>query len=136
MRKIPQHLSIISLGTNDLDAIRSFYAGWGWTEADDSQATWCAFDVGGTLLSFYSMEHLAEEASALPRPVTNWGGYTLALNLPSEEALAEVLEIALAAGARLTAEPQRRAWGGTSAYISDPDGNCWELATGGPNPTA
>ena len=80
------------------------------------------------------MKDLAEEADASPRARSDWGGYTLALNLASEEKLGEALDLALTAGAKLVASPQRRAWGGTSAYIADPDGNRWELATGGPNP--
>ena len=133
MSSIPQHMSIVTLGTHDLAAIRDFYARWGWEEIGDSQAAWCAFDLGGTLLSFYSMNELAREAATTPRPRTEWGGFTLAINLASEAELTRTFELAIAAGAELVADLQQRDWGGTSGYVVDPDGNRWELATGGPN---
>lgn len=134
MTTVPQHLSIITLGTRDLSAIRSFYARWGWRETEGSEDTWCAFDLGGVLLSFYSMSELAVEAEADPRPASEWGGYTLAINAGSSAELRSMFDAALEAGATLVAELQTRDWGGTSGYIADPDGNRWELATGGPNP--
>lgn len=134
MRSIPQHVSIVTLGTRDLTTIRNFYARWGWKETAGSEATWCAFDVGGMLLSFYSMDELAREAAATPRTQSEWGGFTLALNLASEAELARVFELAIEAGAEVVADLQQREWGGISGYVADPDGNRWELATGGPNP--
>jgi len=134
MTKIPQHLSMIGLGTYDIAKVRAFYGAWGWDEIEGSQPDWCAFDVGGTLLSFYSMDDLADEVSVAPRPPSMWGGYTLALNLASVEELTEVFQAAVDAGAESITRPQVRHWGGTSGYIADPDGNRWELATGGPNP--
>lgn len=135
MRGIPQHLSIVTVGTTDLTTTRNFYGRWGWTETEGSEASWCAFDLGGTLLSFYSMDELAQEAAASPRNGSEWGGFTLAINLRSEAELVRTFELAIAAGAQLVAELQPREWGGISGYIADPDGNRWELATGGPNPT-
>ncbi len=135
MNKVRQHLSIITLGTEDLSAIRRLYARWGWHETEGSEDSWCAFDLGGVLLSFYSMADLAKEAQTRPRPQTDWGGYTLAINVNSDGELRQMFDDALDAGATLVAELQKRDWGGTSGYIADPDGNRWELATGGPNPS-
>ncbi len=135
MNKVPQYLSIITLGTENLSAIRKFYVRWGWDETEGSEETWCAFDLGGVLLSFYSMADLAEEARARTRTQSDWGGYTLAINTNSDSELRHMFKAALDAGATLVAELQKRDWGGTSGYIADPDGNRWELATGGPNPT-
>lgn len=135
MDEVPQYLSIVTLGTENLSAIRKFYARWGWHETEGSEETWCAFDLGGVLLSFYSMADLAEEARARPRKQSEWGGYTLAINANSDSELRQVFKAALDAGATVVAELQERDWGGTSGYIADPDGNRWELATGGPNPS-
>ena len=59
----------------------------------------------------------------LPRPATETVVRELAPNPPPGKAIADGPEIALAAGARLPGEPQRRVWGGTSANIFGPDGN-------------
>lgn len=37
MNNIPQYLSIITLGTENLAAIREFYARWGWHETEGSE---------------------------------------------------------------------------------------------------
>ncbi len=133
MKQIPQYLSILTLGTYNLAEIRAFYGRWGWEVTSGSEEDWCAFDVGGVLLSFYSMTDLAAEAIAQPREPAGWGGFTLAINVDSATALHEMFAAALAAGATVIAEPVARDWGGVSGYIADPDGNRWELATGGPN---
>ena len=133
MAQIPQYLSILTLGTYNLEEIRAFYVRWGWEETSGSEEDWCAFDVGGVLLSFYSMTDLAAEAIAQPREPQSWGGFTLAINVDTETGLQEVFNAAAAAGATVVAEPVERDWGGISGYIADPDGNRWELGTGGPN---
>lgn len=134
MGSIPQHVSIITLGTHDLTTIRDFYARWGWEEFSDSQEFWCAYDLGGTLLSFYLMDDLAGEAVASSRSRSDWGGFTLAINFQSKDELSLKFGLALDAGATLIADLQDREWGGTSGYLADPDGNRWEFAFGGPNP--
>ncbi len=134
MDKIPQHLSLLTLGTRDVSKIREFYKSWGWIETDGSEDSWCAFDVGGTLISFYSIDDLAVEAGAEPAPKGTWNGVTLAMNVKDEQLLEAVFETAIRCGAIIITEIQTRDWGGKSGYVADPDGNLWELATGGPNP--
>lgn len=134
MNTIPQHLSILTIGTRDLVKIREFYGRWGWIETDGSESAWCAFDVGGVLLSFYSIEELASEIKTEPTPSGVWNGLTLALNLADQVQLDAVFDAAIRAGATKQSDIQPREWGGMSGYITDPDGNYWELATGGPNP--
>lgn len=81
------------------------------------------------------MADLAEEARARPRQQSDWGGYTLAINANSDSELRHLFMAALDAGATLVAKLQEQDWGGTSGYIADPDGNRWELAAGGPDPS-
>ena len=118
MNSVPQHLSIITLGTNDLSAIRAFYARWGWRETEGSEDTWCAFDLGGVLLSFYSMSELAVEAGADPRSASEWGGYTLAVNARSSAELRSMFDAALEAGATLVADLQNSRIGVAQAGTS------------------
>ncbi len=115
--------------------LRAFYRNWGWAETTTSTDDWCAFDMSGCLLSLYPMDLLRDEAApneATPNEM--WRGFTLAINVQSEDRLREMFEAALEAGATSVAAPTKREWGGASGYVADPEGNRWELATGGPNP--
>lgn len=135
MTGIPQHLSVLTLGAADLAALREFYRSWGWAEVDASSDAWCAFDLGGCLLSIYPVDLLGEEAAPGEfAPTTRWRGFTLAINLATEDRLLEVFDAAVSAGALRIQNPTRREWGGMSGYVADPEGNRWEFATGGPNP--
>ncbi len=132
---VPQFLSIMTIGVRDLASLRRFYRGWGWDELDASSDNWCAFDVGGCLLSLYPLDLLGDEAAPDEAAIgSEWRGFTLAINLPDEASLRRAFDAALAAGATLVADLTPRVWGGVSGYVADPEGNRWELATGGPNP--
>ncbi len=120
-------------------ALRDFYRRWGWVEVEESTDSWCAFDVGGCLLSIYPLDLLGDEAApdvAAPNDAGEdaWRGFTFAINLPDESSLRAVFAAALNAGATLVADLTPRFWGGISGYVADPEGNRWEMATGGPNP--
>ena len=121
----------MTLGARDLVSLRSFYARWGWTETDDANEGWSAFDVGGWLLSLYPIDSLGDEAApGAPRPEAGWNGVTLAINVQSEAELVGIFDAAVAAGAELVAPVTRREWGGMSGYVADPEGHRWELAVG------
>lgn len=128
---IPQRVSIVTVGARDLASLRSFYARWGWTETEDANEGWSAFDVGGWLLSLYPIDGLGDEAAPdAPTPTADWNGVTFAINVQSEAELQAMFDAAVAAGATLIAPVSRREWGGMSGYVADPEGNRWELAVG------
>ncbi len=132
---VPQFLSIVTIGVRDMHTMRLFYGKWGWEEIEGSTESWCAFDVGGTLLSLYPVDLLGDEAAPSEAvDIAGWNGVTFAINLPDEPGLREVFAAAVAAGATVVAELTERVWGGVSGYVADPEGTRWELATGGPNP--
>jgi catechol 2,3-dioxygenase-like lactoylglutathione lyase family enzyme len=132
---IPQHLSIVTVGARDLPALREFYGSWGWQELEGSDDAWCAYDLGGCLLSLYPVDRLGEEAApGVELAEGEWNGVTFAINFADEDLLRDGFGTAVAAGASVIAEPVTRFWGGITGYIADPEGNRWELGTGGPNP--
>ena len=128
---VPQRVNIVTLGVRDLSSLRSFYARWGWTEAEDSTEKWAAFDVGGWLLALYPIDDLGNEAAPGFKPQPGWNGITLAINVETEEELRLIFEAAVDAGATVVAPITSREWGGVSGYLADPEGNRWELATSG-----
>jgi uncharacterized protein len=128
---VPQTISIVTIGARNLASLRSFYAGWGWTETEEASELWTAFDVGGWLLSLYPIDSLGVEAApGAATPEAGWNGVTFAINVPSEADLVAVFQAAVAAGAEVITPVTRRAWGGSSGYVADPEGNRWELAVG------
>jgi catechol 2,3-dioxygenase-like lactoylglutathione lyase family enzyme len=134
---VPQHLSILTLGAFNLPLLRDFYEAWGWSELKQSSKEWCAFDMGGCLLSIYPLELLGDEAApGEPVLAAPWRGFTMAISVESEEQVQDVFDTAVASGAIEVQEPTRRDWGGLSAYIADPEGNRWEIAAGGPHAAA
>ena len=133
---VPQHLSILTLGAFDLPMLRGFYGAWGWSELKQSSVEWCAFDMGGCLLSIYPLELLGDEAApGEPVLAAPWRGFTMAINVESEGQVQEVFDTAVASGAIEIQGPTRREWGGLTAYVADPEGNRWEIAAGGPTPS-
>lgn len=132
---VPQHLSLVTIGAVDMAVLRTFYRRWGWEEVDGSNENWCAYDLGGCLLSLYPLDLLGDEAAPDEAgPQTAWRGVTFAINFPDGESLRRAFDDAIGAGATLVTQLTARVWGGTSGYVADPEGNRWELATGGPNP--
>ena len=70
---------------------------------------------------------MADDAG-LPADGTGFAGFTIAHNVDSETAVDELMEQAVAAGAKLVKPAQKMFWGGYSGYFADPDGYLWEVA--------
>ena len=108
--------------------LRAFYAGVGWNERPGSNDDFATYDVGTTLLALYPIGRLGQEAAPGERlPEPGWNGVTLGINVESPEAVDDTFQSAITVGARSVAEPVKREWGGYSGYISDPEGNRWEI---------
>jgi catechol 2,3-dioxygenase-like lactoylglutathione lyase family enzyme len=124
---LPPRLSVVTIGARDMRVRRRFYQDLGWHELPGGSDQWCAFLLGGVLLSPYPLTALAAEADAEPSR-EGWSGVTMGVNVDTADAVDAAFAGAVAAGARAVAEPQDRSWGGRSGYIADPEGNRWEIA--------
>lgn len=123
-------LSLVTLGVADLDRSLAFYRdGLGLpTENYDPDAGVVFFRLeGNMLLAIWPREELAKDAGISPEG-SGFGGFSLAHNVPDEEAVRTVFAEALAAGAKPLKQPGKVFWGGYSAYFADPDGHLWEVA--------
>jgi catechol 2,3-dioxygenase-like lactoylglutathione lyase family enzyme len=99
------------------------------TDITEPTADWAIFRTAGTRFALYPKNLLAEDIAAdHPHTGTGFGGITLAHNVRSEAAVAEVLAFAKAAGGRILKPDQAAEWGGHSGYFADPDGYPWEVA--------
>ena len=125
----PQRISYITLGVRDMPTLRAFYVELGWQERPGSSDDFATYAAGAVLLALYPLGQLGQEAApGEPVPEEGWNGITLGVNVESIEAVDATFRSALTAGARAVAGPVTRAWGGYSGYLSDPEGNRWEIA--------
>ncbi|MGR4069279.1 VOC family protein [Halomonas sp. LR3S48] len=120
-------ISMITLGVRDLAASIRFYEEGLGLPRMESPPEVAFFTLNGTWLGLYGREALAEDAG-VPAEGSGFTGIALAHNLASEAEVDELLEQAVAAGAKLVKPGQKVFWGGYSGYFSDPDGYLWEVA--------
>ena len=120
-----QRVSLITLGTRDMDRLAQFYEAMGWARVDSLDGV-IAFDLIGQTLGLYPLSALAEEIG-LPEAELGRGAVTLAHNVRTKEDVAPVLEAAHAAGATLLKPAQDVFWGGHHGYFADPEDNIWEV---------
>ena len=121
------HISIITLGVQDLERSRSFYCdGLGLTPSENSDSI-VFIPLRGLTLALFPKDKLAEDAQVSGEG-HNFSGITLAHNVETEGEVDALLQQAEQAGGRIIKHAQTAAWGGYSAYFADPDGYLWEVA--------
>ncbi len=82
----------------------------------------------GTILGLFGWNALAEDANLPAASPAEYRGFTLAINVETEEDVERALAAAEAAGATILKPATRADWGGLSGYFADPDGHAWEVA--------
>jgi catechol 2,3-dioxygenase-like lactoylglutathione lyase family enzyme len=127
MTEIPARLSIVTLGTRDMDVLRSFYRTLGWPELPNGDSSWTGFLLGGVLLALFPLSDLTAEAAPDSTAPTGWSGVTLACTVGTRDEVDSAFDAAVTAGATPVAAATDRSWGGRSAFIADPEGNRWEI---------
>lgn len=121
-----QAISFITLGVADLARSRAFYRALGWRESAGSQAEVAFYQAGSVAFALFARASLAEDANVPPQG-EGFSGFTLAHNVPTEEAVDATLREAEAAGGRLVRAGEKAPWGGYRGYFADPDGFLWEV---------
>lgn len=123
-----QRLTIITLGVQDLKSSTCFYEKkFGWKKSDLSNDYISFFTLNGVQLALYSKDELAKDATLVDEGC-GFKGFTLAYNTNSEKEVDRLIEELRAKGVEIVKEPRKVDWGGYSGYISDIDGNLWEIA--------
>jgi uncharacterized protein len=119
-------MSLITLGVRDLARARRFYEALGWKTGAAPEDDVAFFQAGGTVVSLWSRERLAEDSVVTDRG--GWGGITLAHNVRSPEEVDAVLAEVEPAGGTVARPGAPTFWGGYSGVFHDPDGHPWEVA--------
>ncbi len=122
----PQRVSLITLGVDDLERSKAFYAALGWVPAE-AQAGVVFYQMNGLVLGLFGRAALAEDQGR-PEMRLGTGAMTLAQNFPTEGEVDAAFDAALKAGATALKRPEQVFWGGYSGYYADPDGHVWEVA--------
>ena len=122
-----ERITLITLGVQDLDRSRRFYADWGWQAHPASQPGLVLFQMTGAALALFQRGELAHDQGR-PEAELGTGAMTLAQNCADDAEADAVFAAALAAGARAIMPPEKAVWGGYSGYFADPDGHVWEIA--------
>ena len=123
----PQRVTLITLGVDDLDRARDFYARLGWTPTREVAGEVAFYQMHGTVLGLFGRAALAADQGR-PGAALGTGAMTLAQNFPTEAEVDAAFARALAAGATSLKTPEKVFWGGYSGYVADPDGHVWESA--------
>ena len=122
----PQRVTLITLGVDDLDRARAFYAALGWTPAETLEKA-AFYQMNGLVLGLFGKADLAADQGR-PDATLGTGAITLAQNFATVAEVDSAYAAALAAGATPLKAPEKVFWGGYSGYFADPDGHVWELA--------
>jgi uncharacterized protein len=131
------HISGITLGVEDVDRARRFYAeGLGWPVGQDL-GQWVSFQVNGgsSQVGLLARDALARDAAVDPTG-TGFRGVTFSYIVSSDGRVDEILAEAEKAGGSIVRPAQSSQWGGYFGYFTDPDGNLWKVvAASGENPS-
>lgn len=121
------HISMIGIGTADLDRSVAFYEALGWRRSSASTETMIFLALENLCVGLHPREMLAADAEVDPVG-SGFRGVTFAHNVRSESEVDAAFASVRHAGGSVVKEPTRVHWGGYSGYFSDPDGNLWEIA--------
>ena len=128
VNSMEQRITIITLGVSNVENLTLFYeTKFGWKKEASSNANISFFKLNGILLSLYQNDELAKDVTVNPDRA-RFKGFTLAHNVHSEKEVDELIENLRANEVTIVKEPQKTDWGGYSSYVSDIDGNLWEIA--------
>ena len=123
-----QRLTMITLGVSDLKKSTEFYkTKFGWKKSELSNENISFFMLNGIQLALYERNELAKDAT-VNSSGNGFKGFTIAYNTKSEKEVDQLIEKLKGEGVEIIKEPQKVIWGGYSSYISDLDGNLWEIA--------
>lgn len=123
------HVSLITLGVDDIAKATTFYEQLGWRRSSASVPDVVTFLQGDNIaLGLFGRDDLVADAHLPASSRSAPGAVSLAANLPDEAAVDALLATADVAGGDVVKPAESTEWGGYSGYFTDPDGHLWEVA--------
>lgn len=121
-----QQVSVITLGVGDLGRSRSFYAeGFGWTPVFENEEI-IFYQMNGFVLGTWLADKLDDDMQR--QSTGDTASFALAHNVSAESEVQPLIDQLVAVGGTLLRRGSAPPHGGFRGYVSDPDGNCWEIA--------
>ena len=121
------YASAILLGVKDMEASKRFYTeGLGWKIQHDYGISVFFVQHGGTLVGFYGHDGLAANVGVDPNG-SGFHGMVFNYVVRSEARVAQIVDRAQKAGARVTKPAGKEKWGGYGGAFADPDGYIWQI---------
>jgi uncharacterized protein len=128
----PPLASIVTLGVRDLAAQREFYRRLRWSLVLDAE-DFVVFELRGALLALFPIELLATDARAQPQSRRDGIGFSIIIIADAPEDVDEMTALFREAGGTVSKPPtDAEFFEGRSAYVSDPEGNYWEISWAAP----
>jgi hypothetical protein len=122
-------IDIITIGVTDLDAAREFYESGFGCHVEDEQSEFVAVRLGANASQVVLQPWQALAANAgVSAKGSGFRGFTLSYIVDSAEGVDEVLAQVVRAGGEVSKPPKSAFWG-YSAYVTDPDGHLWKIAS-------
>lgn len=121
-----QRISLITLGTVDVESASRFYEALGWKRVETPDNI-VVYDLLGQAIGLYPLAALAEDIG-VPVADLGRGAMTLGQNMRSKDEVDAVMAQVSGAGGKVLKPPQDVFWGGYHGYFSDPEGHIWEIA--------
>jgi predicted enzyme related to lactoylglutathione lyase len=121
-------IDIINLGVNELDAAREFYeAGFGASTTAENEALKVSLGPNASCLALRRWDAVADGAGVRAH-TSGFRAFTLSYILESADEVDQVLDRLERHGGRVSKPPKNAAWG-YSAYVTDPSGYLWKIAS-------
>jgi catechol 2,3-dioxygenase-like lactoylglutathione lyase family enzyme len=121
-------IDVITVGVTDLERARQFYEqGLAGVVRDGHQALTVSFGSCGSRLALRPWDAVAVDAG-VEAQTSGFRAFTLSYILGSADEVDEILARAERHGGRVSKPPKSALWG-YSAYVTDPDGCLWKIAS-------
>jgi catechol 2,3-dioxygenase-like lactoylglutathione lyase family enzyme len=121
-------IDVITLGVTDLERAREFYErGFGGAIRAGHEGVTVSLTATSSSLVLRGWDAVASDAGVEARS-SGFRGFTLSYVLESADEVDQILERAERHGGRVSKAPKNAVWG-YSAYVTDPDGHLWKVAS-------
>jgi uncharacterized protein len=121
-------IDVITLGVTDLQRARRFYEkGFGGAVQEEQETLRIRLGANASRLALRPWDAVAADAGVAPR-TTGFRGFTLSYIIDTADSVDQVLARAELHGGVISKPPKNALWG-YSAYITDPSGYLWKVAS-------